>query len=187
VKKIIALVAILIAIVVMNSNNAYSQSSDSSVCFSKTTYTIKVNCTKTIKESITSCNFGRFDNNINDKNFPSGVKLTDSIVEMSARLVSFNCKWIPYDKVAIEMNKVGYRPATLRELLAFAEKYSRLSRVQKKFIILAFGSCCYGLILNYPAVPGLHFDGGMRQLDLYCDDMEFNWSTVVFSFLAVQK
>lgn len=176
-KKIIFFIAVFIA----NNNNDYCQSSDLS--FSDATYTIIVDYSKTIKELIADCNFGAFDSCINDTNFPLTAVSTDSVKELSAKLINFDREWISSDDAIAKMNQAGYRPATIFELAAFAEKYRK---EQKKFIILALGSTCNAYIAL--CVAGLYFYEGTYQLNLFDGKQPGPfWPTSVFRFLIIHK
>jgi hypothetical protein len=78
------------------------------------------------------------------------------------------------------MDKAGYRPATLAELLALGEAHPEL---QKEFPIVALGSIWHDADGNRD-VPVLSFDGSRRKLFL-------NWFVndwyVNFRFLGVRK
>jgi len=79
---------------------------------------------------------GKYDWNnsdINAKNFPIEGKGT---AEVDIELVHFN-RVMESDDVLKELDKMGFRPATLPELLAFGAKY--LDK-QREFPIVALGS-----------------------------------------------
>jgi hypothetical protein len=72
------------------------------------------------------------------------------------------------------MDEIGYRPATLAEVLAL--------RVAKQFPIVALGS-----VWQFPGgrrVPCLDWDGSERSLDLGW--FESGWR-VIYRFAAVRK
>ncbi len=173
-KKIIAFVLVLFAIVIVN-NSAYSQSSDSLFSISNTTYKLKIDYMKKIGELISDCNLVFFSPCINDKKPSPVTELTGLKVKASAKLFHFN-RYVSDEDVITKMNQAGYRPATIFELLAFAKKYHK---VQKQSVILALSSIwndddC-GRIMC-----GLYFDEGMRKLDLF-----YNWEPSSYSFLGI--
>ena len=59
------------------------------------------------------------DSDITDANFPS---TETGEREVETALFYFNCFKISSKAVEAEMDKVGYRPATMKELLAYGEK-----------------------------------------------------------------
>ena len=79
-----------------------------------------------------------------------------------------------------EMEKAGFRPATLPELLALGRDYPDL---QKQFLIAALGS-----VWRHPAgssdTPLLEWDGGGRDLGLHW--LEGDWRGGC-RFAAVRK
>ena len=73
---------------------------------------------------------------ITDKNFPAPPKLVGQKLELLAKLFHFD-NHISSEDIIFEMNKAGYRPANLLELLVVGFLYPDL---QRQFSIYALGS-----------------------------------------------
>ena len=97
------------------------------------TYSVSVDFGMSVEDAV---KLGRYDwanGDINSRNFPTTRSGKEEVV---AELVHFN-RAIPTEDALRELNRQGYRPAELRELLAFGEKYPD---VQREFPIVALGS-----------------------------------------------
>ena len=143
----------------------------------KSTYDIVVNYNRSLADMIKACKYNWVNNDINSKHFPLKGKGKH---ELSAALFYLD-RYIESDDVITEMDKQGYRPATIEELLALDEKYPDL---QKEFLIIALGS-----VWRRPSgdrdVPCLRWNGSERGLDLYWFDGKryvADWR-----FLAIRK
>jgi hypothetical protein len=140
---------------------------------------LSVDYSRTVQEMINAGKYGWTNDNITEKHFPLPTKLNGKKVSVSTKLFHFNCSISSKDAIA-EMDKAGYRPATLAELLALGEKQPEL---QKEFPIVALGSVwtdAYG----GRHVPYLDVDGFKRGLSL--DWFGFDWYGNC-RFLAVRK
>lgn len=122
---------------------------------------------------------GRYDwknDDINDKNFPS--KRTGQ-KEIELKLFHFN-KAMASEDVIKEMDKQGYRPAELPELLALGAKHPD---EQKKYPIIALGSVWQdwdgGRYVAY-----LRLGGSERKLGLGCYGIDWGEGC---RFAAVSK
>lgn len=100
------------------------------------TFMILVDETLSVEEAVEAGNFGWSDENIVSKNFPKPANGKKS--EKEVVLFHFN-KSMSSEAAIAEMDKVGYRPATIWELLGLAVKEPDL---QRKFPIIALGSVC---------------------------------------------
>lgn len=87
---------------------------------------------------------------------------------------------IESDTALAELDKMGLRPATLPELLAFGAKYPDK---QREFPIVALGSVWRDLCGDR-VVAYLGCDSSKR--DLYLDRLVYRWSAP-FRFAAVRK
>lgn len=96
-------------------------------------YPIFVNYDQSIEELVRLGKYVFSDNRIDTKHFPTNRV---GKAEMEIKLIHFNRSILSKDAIE-KMDKKGYRPAELHELLAFGEKYSD---VQHKFSIIALGS-----------------------------------------------
>jgi len=122
---------------------------------------------------------GKYDWNnsdINAKNFPIEGKGT---AEVDIELVHFN-RVMESDDVLKELDKMGFRPATLPELLAFGAKY--LDK-QREFPIVALGSA-WRCLFGYRGVAYLGRGGSGRYL--YLRWLE-GWWYAYCRFAAVRK
>jgi len=140
------------------------------------TYHLSVDYGRNVEDGV---KVGRYDwanADITSRNFPTKRKGT---VEVAVELVHFN-RYVSTDEALRELDKMGYRPAELHELLAFGEKYPE---VQREFQIVALGS-----VWRYRDgdryVPYLYGDGSGRGL--YMGWIEDDWY-VVYRFAAVRK
>jgi len=125
---------------------------------------------------------GRYDyKNIDiiEKNFPLPIELKNKKVTVSGKLFYFE-KSISGEDAISEMEKVGYRPATLVELLALGVKYPEM---QRQFPIIALGSI-WRSANNCRYSPYLYVSGRDRELN-------FDWFGASWSgfcrFLAICK
>jgi len=96
-------------------------------------YDIVVDCSRSLVEMIEAGKYESFNNNITAEHFPvRGQGKQEKIIT----LFYFNRTMSRYE-VRHEIEKRGFRPAEIQDLLGLGEKYPDL---QKKFSIAAFGS-----------------------------------------------
>lgn len=138
-----------------------------------------VDYSRTVQEMINAGNYGWTDNDIMEKHFPLPTELNGKQVSVSTKLFHFN-RSISSKNAIAEMDKAGYRPATLTELLALGEAYPEL---QKEFPIVAFGSV-WRVESGGRRVPVLYFDDDGRGLDLSWFDDDWYGDC---RFLGVRK
>ena len=82
------------------------------------TYKLVVNYSRSVNDSVTAGKYDWKNSDINDSNFPSA-----EVGEREVEMAEFCFKrTISSAKAITEMAKVGYRPATMKELLSFGEK-----------------------------------------------------------------
>ncbi len=127
---------------------------------------ITVDYTQTLQEMIEKGKYDWVNSNIIQKNFPIRGEGKE---EVRIKLFHFDCVISSRDAIA-EMDRQGFRPATLPELLALGAVKPEL---QKEFFIVAFGSRWQfppGGILN---VPVLSWNAQERRLRL--DWFGGNW------------
>jgi len=141
-----------------------------------TVYLLSVNYRRSVEDAVKA---GRYDwtkSDITSRNFPTKRKGT---AEVAVELVHFN-RSISTDEALSELDRMGYRPAELHELLAFGEKYPE---VQREFPVVALGSV-WQYRYGDRRVPYLFRLGSERYLNLYWfgDD-----GGGVFRFAAVRK
>ncbi len=140
---------------------------------------LSVDYSRTVQEMINTGKYGWTNDDITEKHFPLPTELNGKKVSVAAKLFHFNRSINSQDAIK-EMDKTGYRPATLAELLALGEKEPEL---QKEFPIVALGSIWTDAFGNR-YVPYLSVDGRKRMLDL--DWFDDDWFDLC-RFLAVRK
>lgn len=97
------------------------------------TYPLIIDYSRSVEDGIKAGNYDWVNNDIISKNFPSQEKGPS---EVNIELIHFN-KEMTTGQVLAELEKTGYRPATLKELLALGEKHPD---PQREFPIIAPGS-----------------------------------------------
>ena len=125
------------------------------------TYPLSVDYGRSVEKGVKA---GRYDwvnclFDIASRNFSTERKGTAEIV---VELIHFN-RNISIDKAFSQLDRMGFRPAEIHELLAFGEKYPK---VQRKFPVVALGSVWQYQFGNR-RVPYLHGSGSERGLYLY--------------------
>jgi len=141
-----------------------------------TKFTVLVDETLSVEEAVKLGSFDRSNENITSVNFPkpaSGQKLEKEVV-----LFHFG-RNMSSEAVIAEMDKAGYKPATIWDLLGLAVKEPDL---QRKFPILALGSVCR--LNGHRRVAYLCESSGDRRLSL--DYFGSDWSGC-FRFAGVRK
>lgn len=139
--------------------------------------TLSVNYAQVLAEAIRDGKFDWKNDNITSEHFMNADHETDEAT-LTIKLFHFGRDMLSGNAVK-EMNKKGFRPATLRELLAYAVKNPD---EQRRFPILALGSIWEGL--SGLSVPHLNIGHDGRLLGLYW--WHSNW-TKRCRFLAVRK
>ena len=137
------------------------------------TFTVLVDENQSVEELVKACGFNWSNDNVVSKNLPqpaNGQKLKKEIV-----IFHFD-KNMSSEAVIAEMDRAGYKPATIWDLLGLAKKEPNL---QKEFPIVALSFVCQ---LN--GYPYLYVYSGARELGLdYFDDV---WSDF-YRFAGVRK
>ncbi len=123
--------------------------------------TLIVDYTKTVEQAITDGNYDWQNSNITAENFPISLEMIGKTMKVSAKLFNFNHD-ISSDNAVSEMDKVGYRPAALMELLAIGLLFPEL---QRQFPIVALGSI-WRVVDGFRYMPCLDADDSERGLDL---------------------
>jgi hypothetical protein len=123
------------------------------------TFTINVNYDLPLEEMVKAGKYDWVNREITTDKFPSKRKGT-AVIDVD--LIFFN-RDMEWDEVLLALDKMGYRPAELPELLAFGAKYPD---IQKNFPIVAFGSVGHNSE-GHNIVVGLFSDYGGRGLRLY--------------------
>ena len=138
---------------------------------------LTVNYAQVLAEAIKDGTFDWKNGDIVEKNFPN-IDHESGEQNLMVKLFHFGRDMSSEDAVKA-MDKDGFRPATLRELLAYAVKNPD---EQRKYPIVGLGSFWQHLLVRN--VPCLDIDGGERLLYLLW------WSYVWvghYRFLAVRK
>lgn len=141
-----------------------------------TSYPMSINYDRSVKDGIKAGKYDWENDDITSKNFPSQETSTK---EVAVELFHFG-KDMSTDEVLAELDKQGFRAATLKEILALGEKQPDL---QKDFPIIGLGS-----VWQDPGgdrgCPYLSRDGSERSLSLRWVDNR--WSGLC-RFAAVCK
>lgn len=127
-----------------------------------------------LQEMIAAGQYDWVNPDITAKRFPLTGKGTHDLV---GKLIHLN-RPVSSEEVVAELDKMGLRPATIEELLAFGAAPD----LQRNFPVLALGSSC--LVDSGRRVACLSRDGAERGLDLYWWSGRWNDD---YRFLAVRK
>ncbi len=134
----------------------------------RNTYPVIVDYGQSVEKALKSGNFKEVGEDINSQNFKSR-RFGRKMVEIE--VISFDWYISSYD-IQLEFNKVGYRPAELLELIAFASKYFNIHPYQGSPIV-ALGSS-FSRKYSYPGSPYLIDEISFQKLDLEWNT--FGWS-----------
>ncbi len=141
------------------------------------TYPVAVNYILSLEEMIAAGRYDWKNDDITAKHFPMKG---EGIADVDIQLVHFGHMMDSSDKVIRELDKMGLRPASIEELLAFGAKYPD---VQRQFPIVVLGSLWRRLDGDH-SVPFLHGLGSGRRLRLGL--FESGWRGL-YRFAAVRK
>ena len=145
----------------------------------KPTIVLTVNYSQNVEKMIANGNYNWQNSDITEKHFPLPAELIGKKVEISTKL--YHCSKNISSKNAIaEMDKDGYRPATLAELLVLGETKPEL---QRQAPIIALGSV-WRKANDNRNVPYLDGNDGKRKL--YLSWLDIDWNAYC-RFLAVRK
>jgi len=122
---------------------------------------LTIDYAKTIEQAIADGRYGWVNSNITAENFPVSVEMAGKKIEVSAKLFHSN-RDISSEDAMSKMDKAGYRPATLMELLVFGFLFPGL---QRQFLIVALGSV-WSDAGGGRRVPYLGVIGSKCKLDL---------------------
>lgn len=139
--------------------------------------TLNVNYAQELVEAIKDCTFDWKNDNIVEKNFPNHPHETGEVT-LTVKLFHFG-RDMSSDDVVKEMDKEGFRPATLRELLAYAAKNPD---EQRKYPIVALGLFWRHLFGREVPYLGIRVNGRKLFLGWWGE----GWNGRYF-FLAVRK
>jgi len=140
------------------------------------TYPLSVNYERSVEDGVKAGRYDWVSFNITSRNFPTKRKGTEKV---ALELINFN-RSVSTDEALHELYRMGYRPAELRELLAFGEKYPE---VQREFLVVALGSVWQNQN-GYRHVPYLGRNGSRRHLGL--NWLGDDWNEIC-RFAAVRK
>lgn len=139
-------------------------------------YAVTVDYGKSVEEMVKLGLYDWSNHDITSEHFPA--KWTGQ-TDLAIELVHFN-RYIGTNDALKELNRMGYRPAELHELLAFGEKYPD---VQREFPVVALGSV-WQRPYGYRYVPCLYWFGSKRRLYLRWSGRD--WGDIC-RFAAVRK
>ena len=120
-------------------------------------YPVTVDYGKNVEDGVEVGRYHWANFNITSEHFPTE---RNGIAEIEIKLIHFN-RIISTVEALYELDRMGYRPAELHELLAFGEKYQE---IQREFPILSLGS-----VLRNHWVPGLSGGNSRRYLNLFVE------------------
>lgn len=143
-------------------------------------YLISVNYELSIEEAARLGGYNFINRDITSENFPTKP---DGMIEkksITVELVHFN-REISTDDALHELDKMGMRPAELRELLAFGQTYPD---IQRKFPVIALGSFWQYRHSRY--FPFLFSGGSERDLRMGEEYKDEGWGNLC-RFAAVRK
>ncbi|MDD4412217.1 MAG: hypothetical protein PHR00_01060 [Patescibacteria group bacterium] len=120
-----------------------------------------VNYDLPLSEAVEAGNYDWKDGNINSNNFPALLG-EEGQKKLDMALIHFGYRISSRDAIT-EMDNLGYRPATAREILAFGIQYPNL---QKQFPIIALGQSWVDTD-GFRWVLCLDRNGSNRGLDLF--------------------
>ena len=123
---------------------------------------LAIDYTKTVEQVIADGDYDWKNDDITAQHFPVSSEMIGKKAEVSAKLFHFN-RDISSDDVISEMDKAGYRPATLMELLVLGFLFPEL---QRQFPIVALGSV-WRYANGGRHVPCLGVGGSGRRLSLF--------------------
>lgn len=136
---------------------------------------LAVDYTRSLRDAVAAGRYDYVNENIKEDDFPAHEH-EQGKKEVAFRLFHFN-RYIESDEAIVEMDKQGFRPASLREMLVYREANSDL---QRQFPIIALLSVWVDPISGRRSVPALWGSG------LCLDDFGHRWSSH-YRFLAVRK
>lgn len=136
-----------------------------------------VNYSRDLKQMIAAGKYAWANKDITEEHFPLQTELRAKQLSLSTKLFHFN-RLISSKDAIFEMEKNGYHPANLAELLALGEIYPN---IQKEFPVTALGSV-WNFADSGHRVPALRFGGSRRGLHLYWFSIKWNKD---YRFLAV--
>jgi hypothetical protein len=120
---------------------------------------LSISSSLSLSERITLGKYGWVNPDITENNFPNKI---EKDYKVECKLFHFN-KSISSESVIAEMEKEGFKPANILELLKLGEIQPEL---QKQFPIVALGPA-WRLADGSRFVPVLFFGDGRRGLNLY--------------------
>lgn len=131
-----------------------------------TTYRLIVDYTQNLSDMVKRGKYDWVNGDITEKNFPCAKSGSENVsVEILHLKRHFNLG-ISSNAAVAEMDRLGYRPATIEELLAFG---AANPEIQRQFPIVALGSTC--VPDGYHSVACLYGDKGgserERHLNLH--------------------
>lgn len=141
-----------------------------------TAFTVTMDYTKTVEQMVEAGTYDWKNKDINSENFPVNRRESGKV---EVHLIHFN-RFISSDDATKELDRMGFRPAELPELLALGAKQPD---EQRKYPIVVLGSA-WQHPLGFRLVPALWHGGHERDLDLCWFGDEWRES---FRFAAVRK
>ncbi len=140
-------------------------------------FILKISANLFLSDRIALGKYGWVNSNINEKNFPTTA---EKDYEVEYKVFHFD-RFVSSDDVIVEMEKEGFKPANILELLKLGEVEPDF---QREFPIVALDSAWRSADGDHD-VPFLNYDGGERGLSLgWCGRRGWNGRC---RFLGVRK
>jgi len=144
-------------------------------------YPISVDYERSVEDGRKAGRYYWSNPDITSRNFPTK---RNGKAEVAVELIHFN-RIVSTDEALCELDRIGYRPAELHELLAFGEKYPE---VQREFPVVALGSVWrirHSVRRSFPCLRMRGYMHGSRR-SLSLRRSGFYWLEI-FRFAAVRK
>lgn len=138
---------------------------------------LRVDYDRSVKSGVVAGGFSYANTGIDEKKFPAAPDEKGKAY-VSFRTVAFDRDMTP-DEATVQIKKAGYRPATLREALAFGEQHGKLLNDQE---LLCLGAICF--IDGTEYLVSLRKNGGKKSLFLWGLNRKFKYPKE-YRYLAV--
>ncbi len=146
-------------------------------------FELTVDYSRTLVRVIDDGNYYYVNSDITENNFPRPVELFGHKINVYAKSFEFN-RNISSAKAISIMEKAGYRPATLSEILALSELEGKKPMNHNLFPIVALGST-WSDHRGFSYVPTIKIDDDNYYLNISRYRRIFGWS-LYWNFLAIK-
>src|SRR3989344_5105193 len=129
-------------------------------------YPISVDYRKNVEDGVEAGRYHWANPNITSEHFPTK---RNGRTEVRVKLIHFN-RSVSADEALRKLDRMGYRPVELHELLVFGEKYPE---IQRRFPVVGLGSIWRDRNDNR-YIPCLCGDSSRRYLNLISDEHDLD-------------